>query len=321
MRAISIIDGALVLTDLPTPAPRAGEALIKVAAAGVNRADILQRQGKYPPPPGASPLPGLEVSGTIAALGANVQGFREGDAVCALLAGGGYAEYCAVPVEQLLPVPAGVALADAAALPEACFTVWQTVFMKAALKPGETLLVHGGASGIGTMAIQLAAAYGAIVYATAGTAEKCAACVALGAVRAINYRAEDFAEVIQSDTGGRGADVILDMVGGDYISRNFAAAAPDGRIVLISFLKGAKTEANFAPLLLKRLSLMGSTLRSLPISEKEFISQELMSTVWPWIEAGKVNPVIDRRFPLAQAAEAHAYMKSGAHTGKILLTL
>lgn len=321
MHSIAIQNNALIPQEVPVPVPARGEVLIKVAAAGVNRADILQRQGKYPPPPGASPLPGLEVSGTITALGANVRGWREGDAVCALLAGGGYAEYCTVPVEQLLPIPSGVALADAAALPEACFTVWQTVFMKAALKPGETLLVHGGASGIGTMAIQLAKAHGATVYATAGTAEKCAACEALGAKRAINYRTEDFAEAILAETGGHGADVILDMVGGEYISRNFAVAAPDGRIVMISFLKGAKTEANFAPLLVKRLSLMGSTLRSLPISEKAIISQELMRAVWPWIEAGKVNPVIDRRFTLAQAADAHAYMESGAHTGKILLTL
>ncbi|MCC7259607.1 MAG: NAD(P)H-quinone oxidoreductase, partial [Alphaproteobacteria bacterium] len=303
------------------PTPHAGDVLIKVAAAGLNRADILQRQGKYPPPPGASPLPGLEVSGTVVALGAGVQGFREGDAVCALLAGGGYAEYCVAPAEQVLPVPKGVSLADAAALPEACFTVWQTVFMKAALKPGEALLVHGGASGIGTMAIQLAKAYGATVYATAGTAEKCAACEALGAKRAIHYHSEDFVEVIQDDTGGHGADVILDMVGGEYIARNFAAAAQGGRIVMISFLKGAKTEANFAPLLVKRLSLMGSTLRSLSIPEKAIITQSLKSVVWPWVEAGKVRPVIDRRFPLAQAAEAHAYMESGAHTGKILLTL
>ena len=303
----------------PVPEPKAGEVLIKVAAAGVNRPDVVQRQELYPPPPGASDIPGLEIAGAIVALGEGVAGFSVGDAACALVTGGGYAEYCAAPAPQCLPVPAGLSLTEAAALPETFFTVWSNVFDRAGLSEGESFLVHGGASGIGTTAIQLAKALGARVFATAGTDEKCAACAKLGADRAINYHAEDFAQVVKDETGGKGADVILDMVGGDYVARNISAMAPDGRMVSIAFLKGAKVEVNLMPVMLKRLTLTGSTLRARSVEFKAEIAARLKAKVWPLIDEGRIRPVIHATFPLVQAAKAHRLMESGAHIGKIVL--
>lgn len=305
----------------PRPRPAAGEVLIAVEAAGVNRPDVLQRQGRYDPPPGASDLPGLEVAGRIAELGEGVSGWAVGDAVCALVAGGGYAEACTAPAPQLLPVPAGLSMAEAAALPETVFTVWTNVFERGGLKPGESLLVHGGSSGIGTTAIQLARALGATVYATAGSPEKCAACETLGAARAIDYKAEDYAEVIRQATGGRGVDVVLDMVGGDYVARDIDIMAPDGRHVSIAFLKGPKVTLNLFPVMTKRLTITGSTLRARPVEEKGRIAAAVRATVWPLVEQGAVRPVMHAAFPLEQAAEAHRLMESSAHIGKIVLTV
>lgn len=307
-------------TKRPAPVPGPGEILIEVAAAGVNRPDMLQRQGRYDPPPGASDLPGLEVAGRVIAIGEGVAGWGSGDEVCALAAGGGYAEYCVVPAVQALPVPKGFSMTEAAAVPETYFTVWTNVFERGALKPGETLLVHGGSSGIGTTAIQLAKAFGATVFATAGNADKCRACEELGADRAIDYKSEDFVEVIRQQTGGRGVDVVLDMVGGDYIARDIEIMAVDGRHVSIAFLQGPKVSLNMMPVMTKRLTLTGSTLRARPVPEKGRIANALREKVWPLLEAGKVRPVIHRVFPLDQAAEAHRLMESSAHIGKIVLT-
>lgn len=309
----------LVLATGPVPRPATGEVLIRVAAAGINRPDILQRTGNYPPPPGASPILGLEVSGTVAALGAEVAGWHEGDAVCALVAGGGYAEYCVAPAPQCLPVPKGVALVDAAGLPETFFTVWTNVFDRGRLAAGESFLVHGGSSGIGTTAIQLARAFGARVFATAGSPEKCAVCRDLGAERAIDYRQEDFVAVLKEATQGRGVNVILDMVGGPYVEKNLRSLAVEGRLVQIAFLQGSKVTLDLAHLMMRRQTITGSTLRPRPVAEKAAIARNLRDKVWPLIEAGKVRPVIDRTFPLAEAAAAHRLMESSAHIGKILL--
>ena len=304
---------------MPRPVPGAGEILIKVEAAGVNRPDVLQRRGHYNPPPGASPLPGLEVAGTVAAVGPDVTGWSVGDPVCALVAGGGYAEYCAAPAPQCLPIPKGLSAAEAAGLPETCFTVWTNVFERGRLQTGERFLVHGGSSGIGTTAIQLAKAWGAIVFATAGSAEKCQACRDLGADVAIDYREQDFLAVVKEKTGGRGVDLILDMVGGDYVARNIDALAVDGRQVSIAFLKGSKVEIDLQKVMAKRLTLTGSTLRPRSVAEKGAIAAALLAEVWPLIEAGRIRPLIHATFPLARASEAHALMESGEHVGKIIL--
>ena len=310
----------LAVAEIAKPEPQAGEVLIKTAAAGINRADLIQATGGYPPPPGAPATLGLEVSGEIAALGSGTAGFKIGDKVCALLGGGGYAEYCAVSAKSVLPVPKGVSLVDAAALPEVHFTVWTNLMDAARLKRGESVLIHGGSSGIGTAAIQLCAARGHMVFTTAGNAQKCAACEKLGAKRAINYREEDFVDVIKKETGGRGVDVILDMVGGDYIQKNFSAAAVWGRIVNIAFQSGSTANVNFAGMLMKRLSLMATTLRARTNDEKGAIRDAVAREVWPLIEAGRVKPVVDHIYPLAEAQEAHKRMASSTHIGKILLT-
>ncbi|MEX2629777.1 MAG: NAD(P)H-quinone oxidoreductase [Tistlia sp.] len=302
----------------PVPRPGRGEVLLRVAAAGVNRPDVLQRKGGYAPPPGASDIPGLELAGEVVALGEGVETWQVGDAVCALVAGGGYAEYAVAPAAQCLPVPRGLTPVEAAALPETFFTVWSNVFDRGGLRQGERFLVHGGSSGIGTTAIQLAVAFGARVFATAGSAEKCAACEALGAERAINYREEDFVEVVEQAAGG--CDLILDMVGGAYIPRDVALLSPDGRLVFIAFLGGPKVELNFSQVMVKRLTLTGSTLRPRDVAFKAAIAASLQARVWPLLEAGTVKPVIHRTFPLAEAAAAHALMESSAHIGKIVLT-
>jgi len=301
------------------PAPQADEVLIKVAAAGINRPDVMQRQGLYPPPKGASPIPGLEIAGEVVAVGSNVTRYGSRDRVCALVTGGGYAEYCVASEGAALPVPAGMDVIEAAALPETFFTVWANVFERAGLQAGEVFLVHGGTSGIGTTAIQLASAFGARVFTTARGPEKGAICTELGAERAIDYETEDFVDVVKSATAGRGADVILDMVGGDYIPRNIAVAAEDGRIHQIAFLRGSKVEVDFMRLMLKRITLTGSTLRARPASVKARIARALEETVWPLLASGNVRPIIDSRFALADAAEAHKRMESNAHIGKILL--
>ncbi|UTF61463.1 NAD(P)H-quinone oxidoreductase [Gilvimarinus sp. DA14] len=307
----------LVLHSLPTPRPFADEVLIRVAACGVNRPDVLQRQGLYPPPPDACERLGLEVAGEIVALGENASGFSIGQNVCALVNGGGYAEYCTAKVGQVLPVPEGLSLVQAAALPETFFTVWHNVFERGQLKPGETLLVHGAASGIGTTAIQLGKAFGAQVLASAGSKEKCAAAITLGAERAIHYRDEDFVSVVR-EFGG--ADVILDMVGGEYLARNIKAAKPDGRIINIAYLQGSKVELDFMPVMLKRLTLTGSTLRAQNPERKKEIAQQLLKKVWPLLSAKQIAPVIAASFPLERASEAHALMESNRHIGKIILT-
>jgi NADPH2:quinone reductase len=309
----------LTLGERPVPVPAQGEVLIKVAAAGVNRPDVEQRKGTYPPPPGASDIPGLEIAGTVAALGPGADGLKLGDAVCALVSGGGYAEYCTAPVPQCLPVPKGLGMVEAAALPETFFTVWQNVFDRARLKGGETILVHGGSSGIGTTAIQMAKAMGARVLATAGSDEKCKACVALGADRAINYNAEDFAEVVLAETKKKGADVILDMVGGKYFERNIAALAIEGRLSVIALLGGRDAKLDLGLLLRKRLTIVGSVLRARPVAEKGAVAEQLRREIWPLLAAGKIKPVIDSTFPLADAAKAHARMETSAHVGKIVL--
>ncbi len=311
----------LSLTERPVPEPSAGEVLIRVAAAGVNRPDVFQRQGRYAPPPGASDLPGLEVAGVVAACGAGVTRWREGDAICALLAGGGYAGFAVAPAGQCLPQPASLSSVEAAAVPETFFTVWTNVFERGALQAGETLLVHGGSSGIGTTAIQLAARAGATVFATAGTREKCAACERLGAARAINYRDQDFVAVLREVTDGRGVDVILDMVGGEYVPRNLSLLAEDGRLVQIAVLAGARATVDAALVMRRRLTFTGSTLRPRPVAEKARIAAALEARVWPWLEAREVRPRIFRTFPLAEAAQAHALMESSTHIGKIVLTV
>jgi len=311
----------LKTTTRSCPVAGDGEVLIKVAVAGVNRPDCLQREGNYAPPSGATDIPGLEVSGEIVAMGSGVTNWKVGDRVCALVAGGGYAQYVSAPVEQCLPVPAGLSMIEAAALPETFFTVWTNVFDRAALQAGETLMIHGGSSGIGTTAIQMASQMGARVIVTAGSAEKCQACVDLGAERAVNYHDEDFVEIAREFGGGRGVNVILDMVGGDYIPRNIKSLAPDGRLVSIAFLRGPKTEINFMPVMLKRLTLTGSTLRSQSVERKGKIAVSLLQNVWPLIDAGKIKPVIHSTFALDQAAEAHTLMETNSHIGKIMLTL
>ncbi|MGX0901747.1 NADPH2:quinone reductase [Roseovarius sp. MBR-79] len=320
MQAVEITQpgGPEVLTPTtrPRPVARAGEVVIRLAYAGVNRPDALQRAGLYAPPPGASDLPGLEGAGEIVALGAGVSGWQVGDRVCALLPGGGYAEYVATPAAHCLPVPAGMGLREAACLPETFFTVWSNVFQRGALRGGERFLVHGGSSGIGTTAIQLAHAFGARVFTTAGSAEKCRVCMGLGAERAINYREADFVEVLRAEGG---ADLILDMVGGDYLPRNVRALADDGRLVQIAFLQGPKVELNFAQVMMRRLTITGSTLRPQSDLAKARIADGLRAQVWPLIEAGRVAPVMDSEYPLAEAAAAHARMETSAHIGKIVL--
>ncbi len=313
--------------DVLTPEHRArpvagpGEVLIRVAAAGVNRPDVLQRMGKYPPPKGASDLPGLEVAGEVVACGAGVDWPQIGERVCALVNGGGYAEYVVAPAPQCLPVPRGLSMVEAAALPETCFTIWANVMDRCALRPDETFLVHGGASGIGTMAIQMCAALGSKVFATAGSTEKCATCVRLGAVHAVNYREADFVEEIRERNGGEGVDVILDMVGGDYTARNLKLLRPKGRISQIYFLRGSKVEIDLADIMVKQLVLTGSTLRPRSTAEKEAIALSLRDKVWPLIERGAIRPPIHATFPLAAAAEAHRLMETDAHTGKIVLSV
>lgn len=303
-------------TTRPVPKPAAGEVQIKLAYAGINRPDALQRAGAYDPPKGASDLPGLEGSGEITAVGTGVTRWKTGDKVCALFPGGSYAQYATTDQGQVLPVPEGMSMRDAACLPETFFTVWSNVFMRGRLKEGETFLVHGGSSGIGTTAIQLASLFGARVFATAGSAEKCAACEKLGATQAINYRDTDFVKVL---TEAGGADVILDMVGGDYIKRNLRALAEDGRLVQIAFLTGPKAEINFAPLMMRRLTITGSTLRPQTDAAKAEIAAQLEAEVWPLLAAGRLAPVIDSTFPVAEAAQAHALMESSTHIGKIVL--
>lgn len=325
MRAIEIREPGgpevLTLTTRDRPVPGDTELLIKVAAAGVNRPDCLQRQGAYPPPPGASDIPGLEIAGEVEAVGASVEGFKPGDQVCALVAGGGYAEYCTVDQVNALPAPAALTMTEAAAIPETFFTVWHNVFQRGGLKSGETFLVHGGTSGIGTTAIQLAKSFGATVLATAGSEVKCTAMRELGADVAINYRETDFVEAVKEATGGKGVDLILDMVGGDYITRNYQAAAVEGRIVQIAFLRGRKAEADFALLMTKRLTHTGSTLRARDIAFKAEIARELRKHVWPLLSERKVLPVMDSIFPLDQASAAHRRMEDGDHIGKIVLDM
>ncbi|SNB76063.1 putative NAD(P)H quinone oxidoreductase, PIG3 family [Arboricoccus pini] len=305
----------------PVPRPGKGELLIKVMAAGVNRPDVLQRQGNYPPPPGATDVPGLEVAGIVVALGEDTHRFRLGDAVCALIVGGGYAEFAAVPEPQAMPVPESYSMIEAAALPETFLTVWTNVFERGRLEAGQTLLVHGGSSGIGTTAIQLAAARGATVFATAGNFAKVAACEKLGARRAINYREEDFVAVIKEMTDGKGVDVILDMVGGSYVPRNLKAAAVEGRIVQIAWLGGSTIEADMTLLMVKRLHWTGSTLRARPVAEKGAIARALEREVWPLLTERRVAPVIEAVLPLREAAQAHRLMEESQHVGKIVLSI
>src|SRR5262245_14823827 len=307
--------------ERPVPIPKPNEILIKVAAAGVNRPDVLQRSGNYPVPPDASDLPGLEVAGEIAAAGSSAKGFKPGEKVCALVHGGGYAEYCVAPEGTALPVPKGWTLIEAASLPETFFTVWSNVYDRARLAPGESLLVQGGSSGIGVTAIQMAKATGNPVFATAGSDEKCAACLRLGADKAINYKTQDFAAEIKAATGGKGVNVILDMVGGDYVPRELKSLADDGRLVFIAFLRGHKTEFDINEVMRRRLTISGSTLRPRPVEFKGAIARSLREKIWPLIEAGKIRPEIYKTFPLAQAAEAHRLMESSQHIGKIVLTV
>ena len=323
MKAIAVEnpgkDYRLVVADIPTPRPKAGEVLIKVSAAGLNHADMAQGAGRYPPPPGAPDTLGMEVSGEIAELGAGVTNHKVGDKVCALMGGGVYAEYAVASEKCLLPVPKGVSTIDAAALPEVHFTVWTNLVDSARLKPGETVLIHGGTSGIGTAAIQLCAARGHKVFSTAASAEKCAVIEKLGG-HAINYKERDFVEIVKAQTGDKGVDVILDMVGGDYIQRNMSVAAIWGRIVNIAYMSGMQANVNFAPMLMKRLSLLATTLRARSNDEKGAIRDALLKEVWPLIDAGRIKPIVDRTFQLAEAQKAHEKMKSSSHIGKILLT-
>jgi len=305
----------------PVPAPAAGEVLVRIAAAGVNRPDVMQRQGRYPPPPGASDLPGLEIAGDIVALGAGVSELKVGDRVTALLPGGGYAEYAVAAAPLCLPVPEGLNMIEAAALPETFFTVWTNLFDRGGCKAGETVLIHGGTSGIGTTAIQLAVAWGARVFATAGTEAKARACERFGAARGIDYRTEDFVEVIRQETAGRGVDLILDMVGGSYLARNLEAAAVEGRLVIISLIGGARAEINLLTIMSKRLTLTGSTLRARTVEQKAAVAEAVHRNIWPLLSAGRVRPVIHATFPLAEASEAHRLMETSQHIGKIVLTM
>lgn len=325
MSAISITSPGgpemLAPQERPVPQPGEGEILVKVAAAGVNRPDVAQRKGLYPPPPGVTDIPGLEIAGVVAVCGPAAQRWKPGDQVTALVSGGGYAEYCVAHETHALPIPSGLTATEAAAIPETFFTVWHNVFERGGLKAGETLLVHGGSSGIGTVAIQLAKAFGARVIATAGSTEKCYACRRLGADVAINYKTEDFVSLTKSTTGGAGAGVILDMVGGDYIERNYEAAAVEGRIVQIAFQGSPRASVDFRRIMLKRLHHTGSTLRSRSVPDKAAIAQAVERNVWPLIATGKVRPVIDSIFPFREAAKAHARMESSVHIGKILLSM
>lgn len=325
MRAVVAEGGGgpevLKVIHRPVPSPGEGEILVRVKAAGINRPDVLQRQGGYPPPPGAPDILGLEIAGEVAAADPNASRFAAGAPVMALVPGGGYAEYALVHESNALPIPQGLSWEEAGAIPETYFTVWTNVFERGRLRPGETLLVHGGTSGIGTTAIQLAKAFGATVIATAGTAAKCDACTRLGADLAINYRDADFVPAVKEATGGRGADVILDMVGGDYILRNHEAAAQDGRIVQIAFLKGSRVEVDFRRLMLKRLTHTGSTLRPRSVAEKAAIARALEDKVWPLLAQGRCRPVMDSTFALEDVAQAHARMDGGEHIGKIVLRL
>lgn len=322
MKAMKIVDagqhGTLQAIDLPMPQPAAGEIRIRTAYAGVNRADIFQRQGRYPAPDGASPVPGLEVSGVVDAVGEGVTMYKTGDEVCALISGGGYAQYCIAPAQQVLPLPIGWNLREAAALPEALATGWLVLIDKAQLQCGERVLIHGGASGVGVMAIQLAALHGAEVFATAGTEEKCAAIARLGA-RAIHYRTQDFSDGIMQETQSRGVDVVLDMVGGDYVNRNLALLAPGGRLVQIAFLQGAKVEVNLGPLLTRNISIHGTTLRGQPAQKKAEIMRNLLQTVWPALADGGIKALIDSEFPLPEAEKAHKRMENNLNIGKIVL--
>lgn len=323
MRAIAIAEPGgpevLALSELPDPVPAAGEVLVRVHAAGVNRADVVQRQGLYPPPPGAPDTPGLEVAGEIVALGEGVDTWSIGDRVCALLAGGGYAEFALANAAECLPIPGTLSYEEAAGLPETVLTVWSNVMQRAAIKPGETFLVHGGSSGIGTTAIQMLKAFGCTVYATAGSPKKVAVCQQLGASRCVNYREEDFLEVLTAETRGQGVDVILDMVGGDYVDRNIRLAAVSGRIVNIAYLKGSQVQVNLMPVMLKRLQLTGSTLRARDAEFKAQLTAEVLARAWPWVASGEVRPVIHRVYSFAEAAEAHRVMESSVHIGKLIL--
>ncbi len=303
----------------PMPRPGEGEVLVRVAAAGVNRPDVMQRQGRYPPPAGASDIPGLEIAGEVIALGANVSGVALGDKVTALLPGGGYADHALAAAALCLPIPGGLSMVEAAALPETFFTVWTNLFERGGLKAGESVLIHGGTSGIGTTAIQLAVAFGARVFATAGTEEKARACERLGAARGIDYRTEDFVEVIRRETAGKGVDLILDMVGASYLARNMEAVAVEGRLVVISLIGGARAEINLGTLMSKRLTVTGSTLRVRSVAQKALVAEGLRRHVWPLLSAGRVRPVIHATFPLAQASEAHRLMETSQHIGKIVL--
>lgn len=323
MHAIEIVTtaagNALQLVEYPRPSPAENQVLIKVAAAGVNRPDLMQRQGVYPPPPGASAILGLEVAGTVVTAGSGVTDFKAGDKVCALVTGGGYAGYCAADAACCLPMPQGYSFVQAAALPETFFTVWSNVFDRGRLQPGESLLVHGGTSGIGSTAIQLARAFGSRVYVTAGSQEKCKRCIELGADAAIDYKQQDFAQVINELTAGQGVDLILDMIGGDYFPRNLKSLAIEGRLVQIAIQNGAKSEINLWAMMLKRLTVTGSTLRARDAVFKGQIARQLRDKVWPLLEAGRIAPVIDSVFPLAEAEQAHGRMISGQHIGKIIL--
>jgi len=325
MRAVEISSpgGPEVLkpVERDVPRPRPGEILVKLAAAGVNRPDILQRMGQYAVPPDASDLPGLEIAGTVVALGSGVTRWKAGDAVCALAHGGGYAEYCVVPEVQALPVPKGLSMVEAASLPETFFTVYSNVFDRGGLKPGESFLVQGGSSGIGVTAIQMVSAMGNRVFATAGSDEKCAACVRLGAEKAFNYRTADWAAELKEATGGKGVNVILDMVGGDYVPKELKILANDGRLVMIAFLRGSKTEIDLNEVMRKRLQITGSTLRPRDVEFKGQVATSLRERIWPLVEAGKIKPVVYKTFPLAEASEAHRLMETSQHIGKIVLTV
>ncbi len=312
---------ALAIGDRPIPQPSKGEVLIQVAATGLNRADIMQREGNYPPPPGASDLLGLEVSGTIVSVGSDVSSLKVGDKVCALLTGGGYAQYCVAAASLCLPIPSPLDLVSAAAVPEAFFTVWTNVFMRGCLKRGESVLIHGGTSGIGTTAIQLAKAFGAKVFTTARTVEKCKACLALGAIHAINYRKQDFVEEVRQHTNGRGVDVILDIIAGSYLPRNIKCLAVEGRMVIIATQGGFRTQLNALSIMFKRLTITGSTLRPRTVTQKAEIAQELNEFAWPMLENGTISPIVDSVYPMYQVREAHQRLESGSHIGKVLLKM
>ncbi len=312
---------ALAIGTRMTPVPRAGEVLIKVAAAGINRADVMQRKGQYPPPPGASDLLGLEVSGTVVETASDVSEVSVGDEVCALLAGGGYAEYCTAPASSCLPIPDGMSVVDAAALPETFFTVWTNVFMRGKLRRGERFLMHGGSSGIGSTAIQLAKAFGAQVVVTAGSDEKCQACIDIGADHAINYRTADFVEEVKSWTDGKGVDLILDIVSGEYVAKNIKCLAVDGRLVIIATQGGIRAQINVLPIMTKRLTVTGSTLRPRTVGQKAEIADELRRHAWPLLDEGRIKPIIDSKFTMDRVREAHERIDSGSHIGKILLTM